>query len=125
MIEKFNLKTIGRESATEETRLYSKKDYEARKNQGETSDSNDQALVHDMGRIIVEALGGKENIVSVDNCYTRLRTVVKDSSLVDESTLTNATNANGVVIKDENVHVVYGLNVTKMRNAVDEFLATY
>lgn len=125
MIEKFDLKTIGRESATEETRLYSKKDYEARKNQGGTSDTNDQALVHDMGRIIVEALGGKENIVSVDNCYTRLRTVVKDSSLVDESTLTNATNANGVVIKDENVHVVYGLNVTKMRNAVDEFLANY
>ena len=38
-----------------------------------------------MAKIILEGLGGKENLVSLDYCITRVRTEVKDPLLVDES----------------------------------------
>ena len=71
---------------------------------------------------IIEALGGADNFESVTNCYTRLRTVLKDPDLVDEATLRNVTGASGVIKKGNNVHVVYGLAVTKVRTAVDAAL---
>ena len=33
---------------------------------------------------LYEALGGKENVVSIDNCATRLRLEVKDSSIIND-----------------------------------------
>ncbi len=75
-----------------------------------------------MAGVIVEALGGAENINTVTNCYTRLRLTVQDSSKVDEETLKNQTGASGVIIKDQNVQVVYGLQVGSVRKAVDKFL---
>ena len=33
------------------------------------------------------ALGGKENIVEIDNCISRLRLILKDTSKVDEAAL--------------------------------------
>ena len=33
--------------------------------------------------MLLEALGGKENIVSVDNCATRLRLEVKDTDKIN------------------------------------------
>ncbi|HEX9027176.1 MAG TPA: PTS glucose/sucrose transporter subunit IIB, partial [Clostridium sp.] len=82
---------------------------------GEKENSN-------LAPIIVEGLGGKENIEKVDNCYTRLRLIVKDPSLVNESMLKNKTAASGVIIKGQNVQVVYGLKVTGVRKIVDEEL---
>ena len=71
---------------------------------------------------IIEALGGADNFESVTNCYTRLRTVLKNPELVNETVLKNETGASGVIRKGNNVHVVYGLAVTKVRAAVDEAL---
>lgn len=122
VITKFNLKTIGREDENEEARLYTKKDYEEKVKSKAASIEAEDGIV---GEVIVNALGGKDNIVSVDNCYTRLRVIVKDSDLVNQQVLTQETNANGVVINKENVHVVYGLSVNKMRSAVDNYLANH
>lgn len=126
-ITKFNLSTIGREDSSEETRLYSKQDYKAKKdNKGTESSGADAAAVdgkdHGMAPIIVDALGGQENINSVTNCYSRLRLTVNDPELVNESILKGETGASGVVVKDENVQVVYGLQVNKIRKSVDEYL---
>ena len=116
MIMKFKFKTPGREEDGN-TKLYTKSDYkEKAAGEKKSSDSSESAP------LIVEGLGGSENIVKVDNCYTRLRLVVKDSSLVNESLLKNETAANGVIIKGENVQVVYGLRVTGVRKSVDEYL---
>lgn len=115
LITKFKLKTPGRE-VSGETKLYTKSDYKekaANKNKNETED---------IAPLVVEGLGGKENILKVDNCYTRLRLIVKDPTLVNEALLKNETLANGVVIKGENVQVVYGLKVTGVRKSVDQFL---
>lgn len=126
-ITKFNLSTIGREDSSEETRLYSKQDYKAKKNnKGTESPGADAATVdgkdHGMAPTIVDALGGQENINSVTNCYSRLRLTVNDPELVNETILKGETGASGVVVKDENVQVVYGLQVNKIRKSVDEYL---
>jgi len=115
VITKFKLRTPGREEDGD-TKLYTKNDYKekvaAKGGNGEIG----------FAPIIVEALGGVDNIVKVDNCFTRLRLILKDSSLVNEAVLKNETQANGVVIKGENVQVIYGLKVTGVRKSVDEFL---
>lgn len=36
---------------------------------------------------IINGLGGKANIISVDNCFTRLRVVVHNMALVDDEIL--------------------------------------
>lgn len=36
---------------------------------------------------IINGLGGKENIISVDNCFTRLRVAIHNMDLVDDAIL--------------------------------------
>lgn len=117
LIVKLNLKTTGREDNNEDVKLYTKKDYKEKSaaHGTKTEGSSNKALV------IIEALGGKANIKKVDNCYTRLRLILEDTSKVDENTL-KGTGAAGVVKKGENVQVIYGLNVSKIRSMVDEEL---
>lgn len=122
LIGKFNFKTIGREDAGQETKLYSKQEYKESRSKKEESQVNPSEGEPIMAGVIVEALGGAENINTVTNCYTRLRLTVQDSSKVDEETLKNQTGASGVIIKDQNVQVVYGLQVGSVRKAVDKFL---
>ena len=114
LIIKLKLKTPGREDSNEKVQLYTKKDYKEKVLK--EADSKLQ-----IGKIIVAALGGKENIIKVDNCFTRLRLIVADSSKIDQQELKN-NGANGVVVLDKNIQVVYGLTVTKMRKAVDKEL---
>ena len=109
LIVKLRLKTTGREDDKEDVQLYTKKDYK------EKVKSDDQAVT------IIEALGGRNNIKKVDNCFTRLRLIIEDTSKVDEKTLKD-TGAAGVVIKGQNVQVIYGLKVTSVRSIVDKEL---
>lgn len=111
LITKLNLKTLGRETDGMEMKLHSKAEYKS-KVEGEKKKAIDGAL-------IVEALGGKENILKVTNCYTRLRTELSNPDLVDEATLKEKTGAAAVVHAGKNVQVVYGVQVTAVRKAVD------
>ena len=70
---------------------------------------------------LIHAFGGEANIVNVDACITRLRVTVKDVDIIDEPRL-KATGAKGVIKQGNNVQVVYGLHVKKMREAVETFL---
>ena len=117
LIKVWNLKTIGREEDGGEVKLYSKKEYEEKKQSGKNI-RNEEVPAD----IIVEALGGPENIERVDNCFTRLRVMLKEPGKVDESRLKNETGATGVVSKGNNVQVVYGLQVNSVRKAVDLYL---
>lgn len=66
-----------------------------------------------LGASIMEALGGKDNIVEIDNCISRLRLVLKDTKLADDKRL-KATGSLGIIrINDENIQVVYGTKVEK------------
>ncbi|MFL2128632.1 MAG: PTS transporter subunit EIIC [Ruoffia tabacinasalis] len=124
LIKIMDLKTIGRETEGAETRLYSKKDYLDKQTNLSHEDDVDVATQErgSIGVTVVELLGGKDNIESVTNCYSRLRTVLKDPELVDEAGLKNETQASGVVVKGNNVQVVYGVQVGSIRKSVDEVL---
>ena len=102
-ITKFNLTTPGREE----------EDTEAEKNL--TLSNNNYTEV---ARIILEGLGGKENVTSVDNCITRLRLEIKDYTQVDEAKIKSAGVA-GVIRPGKNsVQVVVG---TQVQFVADEF----
>lgn len=120
LIVKLNLKTTGREDSNEEVKLYTKQDYKNKVTGGQGSGDKESTSGNE-ALVIIEALGGKENIKKVDNCFTRLRLILDDTSKVDEATL-KGTGATGVVKKGENVQVIYGLHVTRIRSIVDEAL---
>ena len=65
----------------------------------------------EMAEAILLGLGGAENILSIDNCITRLRLEIKDMSLVDDAAL-RAAGAKGVVRPGKNsLQVVIGTSV--------------
>ncbi|WP_313259576.1 PTS transporter subunit EIIC [Lacrimispora sp.] len=124
MIEKLNLKTPGREDDETDAALDLNANTAAVKKELKAKQSGSGETEEDrlnQGRIIVEALGGKENIVSLENCFSRLRVEVADNSRIDEEAL-KGTGAAGIMKKGNDVQVVYGLSVSKMRTLVDDAL---
>lgn len=106
-IKKFDLKTPGREVAdveyTDEELTYSKKG-------GFATET------------ILEALGGRENIVDLDNCVTRLRMVVKDTNQIDEDVLKQQGALGVMKLDDENVQVVIGTKVASLKQQLESLL---
>ena len=71
-----------------------------------------------MAAIILEGVGGKENVTSIDHCITRLRLEVKDRLLVDEKKI-KSSGATGVIRPGKtSVQVVIG---PKVQFVHDEF----
>jgi len=94
-IKTFNLKTPGREDDNEEEAKIelANNDYTA------------------MAQVILEGLGGKDNIASMDHCITRLRLEVKDRLLVNEAKI-KSSGASGVIRPGKNsVQVIIGPKV--------------
>ncbi len=101
-ITKFDLKTPGREDD----------DIDEEKVELGNSDYTTVAAE------ILEGVGGASNVTSIDNCITRLRLEVKDSSLVDEKKI-KAAGAAGVIKPSKTaVQVIIG---TKVQFVADEF----
>ena len=71
---------------------------------------------------IIEGLGGKDNIVTLDNCATRLRVELKDISVVDEKTLKQAGAKGMMKAGKTGVHVIIGLKVQSVADAAREYL---
>ncbi len=119
LIKKFDFKTPGREDDDVETKLYTKADVNARKNDNDDSGTIDNP--DSLSRDITRGLGGKNNISDVDCCATRLRCTVKDSNLVNDSIL-KSTGASGVIHKGNGVQVIYGPNVTVIKSNLEDYL---
>lgn len=104
-IVKFNLETPGRESfEVEESAsiLLKEKNWPA------------------IAAIVIEGLGGKENIVNIENCISRLRVDLKDPSLVDQVKLKDSGCAGIFFPSEKHIHVVFGPHVEFVRHAVDD-----
>lgn len=119
MIKKFNFKTPGREADDEETKLYTRKDMEAKKG----AKSAKGVDVDMTSALILKGLGGKANISDLDCCATRLRITVVDAAKVDEKML-KSSGASGVVRKGDGVQVIYGPQVSVVKSKLDDFIAT-
>lgn len=61
----------------------------------------------------MDALGGKENILEIDNCISRLRLVLKDTSIVNDALLKRTGSLGIIKINENNIQVVYGTKVEK------------
>lgn len=102
-ITKFDLKTPGREDDDEEAEKSLK-----------LANNN----FTEVARIILEGVGGKENLTSIDNCITRLRLEIKDYTKVDEAKIKSA-GISGVIRPSKNtVQVIVG---TQVQAVADEF----
>ncbi len=110
VIKKFDLKTPGRD-ADSEAKLYTRKDLEARKQSDKTRISS----------LILQGLGGKDNIKNLDCCATRLRVTVINPSLVEEAIL-KESGASGVIAKGEGIQIIYGPRVTVIKSNLEDYI---
>ena len=102
VIVKFNLKTPGRE------------DDDADETQVKLA-NNDFTQV---AKIVLEGVGGPENVASIDNCITRLRLEIKDYTKVDEKRIKSAGVAGVMRPSKTSVQVIIG---TQVQFVADEF----
>ena len=103
LIKKFNFKTPGREDDDDDAE------------KGAKLENNDYTEV---ARIVLEGVGGKENIESIDNCITRLRLEIRDYTKVDEKKIKSAGVAGVVRPSQKTVQVIIG---TQVQFVADEF----
>lgn len=104
LITKFNIMTPGRgDDEVENIRVETK------------------SSLHDDAVIILEALGGKDNIQDVDACITRLRVNLNDTKLVDKETL-QRLGATGVLDVPGGVQAIYGAKAIHYKNAINDIL---
>lgn len=120
LIKKFDFKTPGRDDG-EETKLYTRKDVEAKKN---GTNSNTKSGNNDeLSQMICAGLGGKKNISTVDCCATRLRCDVFEADKVNDALL-KSTGASGVIHKGQGVQIIYGPKVAVIKSNLEEYLET-
>ena len=103
-IEKFDLKTPGREVAP------------AKKEKATVLTNNNYT---DMARIILEGLGGFENLKDINYCATRIRVLINDNGKVNEEKIKSAGVLGVVRPSNESMQVVIG---TKVQFVFDELM---
>lgn len=108
VIKRFNLKTPGREDDAD----------------AQDADNVGTSLTgyHGTAEKFIAGLGGKDNIVELDNCATRLRMEIADVSKVDEHALKRAGAAGTMKAGGHSVQVVYGLNVQFVKDAMEDII---
>lgn len=73
-----------------------------------------------LAKDVVTAVGGKENIVSVTNCMTRLRFVLKDDSIPNEDEVKAINGVKGVMNQGGQYQIIIGTNVSNVTPKVRE-----
>lgn len=104
-IKRYNYKTLGREDISE----------------GANHEEVVKSQESNRASMILEGLGGKANIIDLDCCATRLRITVENAEKVNESLL-KKSGARGIVQRGNGIQVVYGPQVTVIKNEIEEIL---
>lgn len=73
-----------------------------------------------LARDVVAAVGGHDNIVSVTNCMTRLRFVLRDDSLPNDDEVTAIDGVKGVMNQGGQYQIVIGTHVANVTPLVRE-----
>ena len=120
-IQKFNLKTPGREADDEEAELHSKDEYRQKHGIGQAAEDAGFTADDETSYQIAQGLGGSNNIDNFTNCATRLRVTVNDGSKVNENLL-RKTGAAGVMASGQSVQVIYGTKVEGIAGDLNDFL---
>lgn len=112
MIKKFNYATIGRLG----NYIEEEKDENSEEKAKSSASKNTQATR------IISLLGGKENIIDVDACMTRLRVTVKDMEKVADLEEWKKEGALGLMKKDNGVQAVYGPKADVIKSDILDIL---
>ncbi len=102
-IKKFDLETPGREKTNDDV----------------NSGAEDNL---ELATKVLEALGGLHNLVSVDACITRLRLEVKDTKLVDDTTLKSLGAAGVLKVGSNGVQAIFGSKAQFIATDIKEIL---
>ena len=103
-ILKFNIPTPGRNNEDEEEIKVETK-----------SSLKDNAI------LIIEALGGKDNIEDIDACITRLRVSVKNKDIIDRAQL-KKIGATEVIEVGGGIQAIYGAKAILYKNHIEDIL---
>ncbi|MFV0507017.1 MAG: PTS transporter subunit EIIB [Bacteroidales bacterium] len=118
MIIKLDIETPGREKEGDVQALKTKADFKAQKaGKKGAKDADFQNRLN----ILVESLGGVENLTSVNACITKLRLQVADNSVIDFDRIKKETGAMGFSgQKGKSPMIVYGAEAEKFKTAILE-----
>ncbi|WP_125567870.1 PTS transporter subunit EIIC [Companilactobacillus insicii] len=75
-------------------------------------DSNDE-----LAKKLLSLMGGKDNIISMTHCATRLRPTIENREIVNVKEIDNLDGVTGVVNKDAGLQIVIGTNVGDIYDA--------
>lgn len=132
-IIRFNVKTPGRGGDYDDAMEYAseiaglnlvekadkKSEKDAEKGSPEFNTTNPEIL---KAQMIIHGLGGKDNILEVENCMSRLRITVADGDLVDEDVI-KKTRCNGIIkVSPTDIQIVYGTTVNLIKKTIDKEL---
>ena len=70
---------------------------------------------------MIAAFGGRDNLVNVDACITRLRIEVNDKDQVDQARL-KSLGAAGVIEVGKSVQAVFGTDAEALKNDINDIL---
>ncbi len=102
-IQKFNLKTPGREDEN-------------------NVDTNSNGKVDELPFKVLSAMGGKENLDHLDACITRLRVSVKDIKKVNKAELKNI-GASGVLEVGNNIQAIFGPRSENIKGQIEDIIS--
>lgn len=114
MIGKFNFATPGR--------LGNYMDDNADDTEGTPAGTPGSTRNDSQAERIITLLGGRENIVLVDACMTRLRVTVKDLDKVAEIAEWKKEGALGLIKKDGGIQAVYGPKADVLKSDINDIL---
>lgn len=117
LILKFDFKTPGREES-DETKFYSKAEFRARQAGNVEMDKKTM-----LAAMIMEGLGGADNIVDVTNCATRLRINVKDETVVKDDAYFKGVGSHGISKNGKAMQVIVGMSVPSVREKFENIMA--
>lgn len=111
LIKKFNFATPGRNG-----------NYENDNKDADTTTVTADGKLDPNSQIVkvINLLGGKENIMDVDACMTRLRVSVKDPAKVGGEVDWKNAGAMGLLVKDKGVQAVYGPKADILKSDIQD-----
>ena len=120
LILKFDYATPGRTADEVEDKLFSKAEYQAKKEMEEMGLADNALAIK--AKVFLDCLGGPDNIKEVTNCATRLRVTVADPDKVAPVSKFTKAGAFGLVKNGKALQVIVGLSVPQVRSYFDALL---
>lgn len=101
LIVKFNIKTPGREDED-----------------SDVDTTGRVTTISEKAQHVLTLIGGKENIVDIDACITRLRLVLKDDKVVNDKALRDLGAAGIMRLGQGNVQIVFGTQSELLKDEI-------